>query len=215
MIDFKNEILNKQKYESDIKDITKEVISENLKMIKHIFKDTGVTVGIMISDDDVCTLRLQYSGHGYGFNYYDVIENSIPAEKLKIEMSLLNLISFIVSEYDIKINQEEYIEKRYTYTFDSNEFFDNKIIIRFTDESDLIKFINYIMKNYDIKDSLTNILSIYKHFIKGDIKDYGLRGSLFKNNRFTIVDIVDLNGMNDERHIFNFEDIKFEGMDDN
>lgn len=233
IINLKEKLLEMKKIKVKQIKIFNRVLEENFDAVKYLFENDNckITLNKDSYNDDCIYLYIQFvppegfekmEMATYKFNFTGVTWDSLKSiedyKKLSneitfknyIEEKLIDLLNFIILHHGVNLNQEKYVEKKYKYTFDFNEFFKHKVVIRFKRKEDLRVFINYLTEKYGIEYKTTELLNIYETFIKNILQDYGLCGTFGK--RFSVIDITDLEENPDDRIIFDFDDIEFEDM---
>jgi hypothetical protein len=232
----KEKLLKMKEIKSEQIKIFNEVLEENFDAIKNLFDEKEARVTLNGDSHDSCIyLHFQFippegftdmGMANYKFKFSEVTWNLLKSDenyvesfdKVKfkeyIEQKLIIFLRFIILYHNVIISQNEFIEKKYEYKFNFDEFFEHKIVIKFKNKEDLRLFINYLIEKYNIEYKLTNILNIYDSFTKQELKNYGLCGSNRKNKikKFSTIDVTDLEKVNHDRRIFNFDDIEFKDM---
>lgn len=232
----KEKLLKMKEIKSEQIKIFNEVLEENFDAIKNLFDEKEARVTLNGDSHDSCIyLHFQFippegftdiGMANYKFKFSETTwglskSNETYVEsfdrvnfKEYIEQNLIKFLRFIILYHNVNINQNKFIEKKYKYKFNFDEFFEHKVIIKFIDKEDVKLFINYLIEKYNIEYKLTNILNIYSNLIEQESNGYGLCGS-FKKSKikiFSIIKTIDLEKAKHDKSIFDFNDIEFEDM---
>lgn len=107
MLDLKNEVLKKQKEIDYNVNIYNQVINENLKSIKDIFKDSKYKVSVIEEKDKSLTLELRLvSDRGYNqFRFKDILHRRKDLLENVVESELKSFIVDMAIETGVKIEE--------------------------------------------------------------------------------------------------------------